>query len=212
MPWDDRIRHRLRLRDLDILTVTIETGSMGKAAARFNMTQPAISKVIADLELVFGARLVERSRRGIEPTPHGLALATRSAAVFDELRQGVQDLDFLSDPTAGEIRVGCTEPVGAAIVSPVIDQLTQEYPRLAFHVTSGDGPLLHRDLAGRKIELAICRVRGPVPPEQSVEPLFQDRLVVAAAMSNSLTHRRRIELKDLAMSLGCYHWIPSSAR
>ena len=47
LPWDDRVRRRLRLRDLDILMAVIEAGSMSKAAARFNMTQPAVTKVIA---------------------------------------------------------------------------------------------------------------------------------------------------------------------
>jgi DNA-binding transcriptional LysR family regulator len=197
MPWDDRIRRRLKLRDLDILMTVIDAGSMGKAAARFNMSQPAVSKLIADLEHLVGARLLERSRRGIEPTPQGLALATRGTAVFDELRQGVQELDFLSDPTSGEVRIGCTEPVGAAIVSPIIKVLSEQYPRMIFHVVAGDGPVLHAALAERKVELAICRVRGPIPPEQSVERLFDDRLVVATARNNPLTSRRRIQLNDL---------------
>ena len=117
MPWDDRIRRRLKLRDLDLLMAVIQAGSMGKAAGRFNMTQPAVSKLIAELEHTFGVRLLDRSRQGVEPTPHGRALVKRGIAVFDELRQGVQELDFLSDPTAGELRIGATEPLAAAIVA-----------------------------------------------------------------------------------------------
>ena len=99
MPWDDRIRRRLRLRDLDILMAVIDAGSMSKAATRFNMSQPAVTKVVADLEQILGARLVNRSRRGVEPTAHGLALVKRGTTVFDELRLGVEVLVFLSDPT-----------------------------------------------------------------------------------------------------------------
>src|SRR5436853_536511 len=95
VPWNDRIRSRLKLRDLDVLMAVIQAGSMGKAAARFNMTQPAVSKIVADLEHTLGVRLLDRSRQGVLPTPHGLALVKRGTAVFDELRQGVQDLDFL---------------------------------------------------------------------------------------------------------------------
>jgi DNA-binding transcriptional LysR family regulator len=91
VPWDDRIRHRLKLRDLDIRTAVVEVGSMGKAAGRFHMAQPTVSKVIADLELTLGVRLLERSRQGAEPTPHGRALIKRGIAIFDELWQGVQD-------------------------------------------------------------------------------------------------------------------------
>lgn len=198
MPWDDRIRRRLRLRDLDILMAVVDAGSMSKAATRFNMSQPAVTKVIADLEQTLGARLVNRSRRGVEPTPHGLALVKRGTAVFDELRHGVEDLDFLSDPTAGEIRIGCPELVASAIVWPVLDHLTQQYPRMTFHVVAADAEALHRVLSDREVELAISRVAGPVSEEHTTEILFHDRLVVATGAKNRLTHRRRIALADLA--------------
>src|SRR5262252_4132124 len=99
MPWNDRTKRRLKLRDLDILTAVIDTGSMGRAAECLNISQPAISKAIAELERALGVRLVDRSRRGIVPTPFGLALKKRSIAIFNDLRQSVQDIDFLSDPT-----------------------------------------------------------------------------------------------------------------
>jgi DNA-binding transcriptional LysR family regulator len=198
LPWDDRIRRRLKLRDLDILMAVIDTGSMGKAAARFNMSQPAVSKVIADLEHVVGARLVERSRKGAEPTRHGLALVKRGKAVFDELQHGVQELDFLSDPTAGEIRIGCTEMVASAIVWPVLDRLSLQYPRMVFHVVAADAPVLHGDLVERKVELAISRIAGPISQEEDAEILFHDRLVVATGVKNPLVRRRRLALADLA--------------
>jgi DNA-binding transcriptional LysR family regulator len=198
MPWDERIRRRLRLRDLDILIAVIDAGSMSKAAVRFNMTQPAVTKVIADLEQALGVRLVDRSRRGVEPTPHGLALAARGTAVFDELRQGVADLDFLSDPTAGEIRLACTEPVAAAIVSPVIDRLTLQYPRMVFYVVPSDVTESYQALAERKVEFIIARITGPISDEHAVEILFHDDLVVATGASNPMTRRRKIALADLA--------------
>jgi DNA-binding transcriptional LysR family regulator len=86
MPWNERTKRRLKLRDLDILTALIETGSMGKAASRLNISQPAVSKAIAELERALGVRLVDRSRRGIMPTPFGLALKKRSVAIFNDLR------------------------------------------------------------------------------------------------------------------------------
>ena len=200
MPWDDRIKRRLKLRDIDILMAVIQAGSMGKAAGRFNMTQPAVSKVIAELEQTLGVQLLDRSRQGVEPTPHGLALTKRGVAIFDELRQGIQDLDFLSDPTAGEIRVACTEPIAAAIVSPVIDRLLQQYPRMTFHVVAGDGALLQRELAERKVELVISRLTltGPIGEEHAIETLFHDPVVVAAGAKHPLTRRRsKIELVEL---------------
>src|SRR5215475_3630673 len=162
VPWDDHIRSRLKLRDLDVLMAVIQAGSMGKAATLFNMTQPAVSKIVAELEHTLGVRLLERSRQGILPTPHGLALVKRGTAVFDELRQGVQDLDFLSDPTAGELRIGATEPLATAVVAPAIDRLFRQYPRMTFHVVTGDTASLYPQLAARNVELIISRITGPV--------------------------------------------------
>jgi DNA-binding transcriptional LysR family regulator len=197
MPWDDRIRRRLKLRDLDILMAVIQAGSMGKAADRFNMTQPAVSKVIAEFEHTLGVRLLDRSRQGVEPTPHGRALAKRGTVVFDELRQGVQDLDFLSDPTAGELRIGSTELLAAAVVAPVIDRLSRQYPRMTFHVVTGDTASLYPQLATRSVELIISRITGPVSEEYSSDILFHDPLVVVAGVSNPLSRRRKIALAEL---------------
>jgi DNA-binding transcriptional LysR family regulator len=197
--WDDRMRRRLRLRDLDVLMSVMQAGSMGRATARLNMSQPAISKAIADLERALGVRLLDRSRQGVEPTPYGRALIKRGIAVFDELRQGVQDIEFLSDPTAGEIRIGSTEVIAAAIVMPVVDRLTQQYPKMAFHVVIGDaGRLyLYPQLAERNIELFMSRIPGPVADEYSAEILFHDTLVVAVGASSPLARRRKIALADL---------------
>src|SRR5262249_25874701 len=111
MPWDDRTKRRLKLRDLDILLAVVETGSMGKAANRLNISQPAVSKAILDLEDAAGASLVERGRSAVIPPPYGVALANRSAAIFNVLRQGFQHIGSLADPTKGDIGIGTPEPV-----------------------------------------------------------------------------------------------------
>ncbi len=197
MPWDDRIRRRLKLRELDIFMTVISAGSMGKAAARLDMAQPAVSKAVADLERTLGVRLLDRSKQGVEPTAHGSALLKRGVAVFDELRQGVHDLDFLSDPTAGELRIGCTDPIAIAIVFPLIARLTLQYPRIVFHVLTRNPPNLGPELAARSIELAISRIIAPAEAGESAEILFQDRVVVATGNKNPLTRRRKITLGDL---------------
>jgi DNA-binding transcriptional LysR family regulator len=197
MPWDDRVRRRFKLRDLDILMAVVDAGSMGKAAARLNMAQPAISKSVADLEQMLGVRLLDRSRQGVEPTAFGVALLKRGMAVFDELRQGFQDVDFLSDPTAGELRLGAPEPVAVAIMAPLVDRLSQQYPRMAFHVVTGVTELLCRELADRKFELMVSRVASKLAEEYSTETLFHDPVVVVAGANSPLTRRRKIGLADL---------------
>jgi DNA-binding transcriptional LysR family regulator len=197
MPWNERTKRRLKLRDLDILATLIDAGSMGKAASRLNVSQPAVSKAIAELESALGVRLVDRGRRGITPTPYGLALQKRSVAIFNDLRQGVQDIDFLSDPTTGEVRIGTTEPVGIAMVAPCIDRLSRKYRRLMFHVIAGDTTRLYQELLERNVEFVVSRMIGVLPDELAAEVLFHDSFAVLASAANPLTRRRKLTLADL---------------
>jgi DNA-binding transcriptional LysR family regulator len=197
MPWNDRARRRFKLRDLDILMEVVDAGSMGKAAIRLNKAQPAVSKAVADLEHVFGVRLLDRSQQGVAPTAFGLALVKRGAAMFDELRQGFEDIDFLADPSAGELRLGATEAVATAIIAPLVDRLSHRYPRMTFHVVTGFTETLCRDLAERKFELVVSRVPGPLADKLQSETLFYDLLAVVAAASNPLTRRREVTLAEL---------------
>src|SRR6266852_178234 len=106
MQLSDRIGRRMKLQDLHVLMTVMQAGSMGKAAQRLNISQPAISRSIAELEHAVGVRLLDRHRQGIEPTEYGRALLDCGVAVFDDLRQGVKNIEFLADPAAGEVRIG----------------------------------------------------------------------------------------------------------
>src|SRR6516162_3431108 len=104
MPLDDQIRRRLKVQNLHILITVVEAGTMGKAAERLNTSQPAISRAIADLERTIGVRLLDRHRQGVEPTEYGRALVDSGSAMFDDLHQGLKKIEFLADPTGGEVR------------------------------------------------------------------------------------------------------------
>src|SRR3954464_9864644 len=195
--WNNRVRRRLRLRDVDILLAVIQTGSMGKAASALNMSQPAVSKAIAYLEHTLGVRLLDRSRQGVEPTPYGRALVKRGVAMFDELRQGVQDIASLTDPAAGEIRMGGSEHTISAIYSPVIHRFSRQYPRMSFHIIVGDLRTMSRELDARHIDFVVSRMYNPPSEEHSVEVLFEDPLVVVTGPNNPLARRRKIEIAEL---------------
>src|ERR1700737_2573695 len=134
MQWDDRIGRRLKLRDLHILMAVVQAGSMAKAGVRLAVSQPAISKAIAEMEHALGVPLLDRSPQGVEPTSYGRAIIRRGAAVFDELRQGIKEIEFLSDPTVGEVRIGTTEPLAAGLITAVIERLWRNSPGIATHV------------------------------------------------------------------------------
>jgi DNA-binding transcriptional LysR family regulator len=197
MPWNNQIKRRLKLKDLDVFMAVAAVGGMGKAAEHLNLSQPAISKAIADLEQTLGVRLLERSRQGVEPTAYGTVLMTRGTAVFDELRQCVGDIDYLSNPTTGELRIGVVEGIASAIVAPLIDRLSAKHPKMTFSVEVAGTAKLCSELSKRSIELAIAKTTGGLPEDQQGETLFTDPLVVVTAATNPLTRRRTIALADL---------------
>jgi len=194
----DRIGRRLKLQDLHILMTVVQAGSMGKAAERLNTVQPAISRSIAELERALGVRLLDRQRQGVEPTEYGRALLDCGVAVFDELRQGVKNIEFLADPAAGDLRIGNALTGAASFVSAAIDRLSRRYPRIIFHLVPAGTDKLHRELSGRNIDVLIARQGDPFTDEQfGYEILYHDSYVVLAGAQNPWARRRRIALAEL---------------
>src|ERR1700716_849569 len=128
--WEHQIGRRLRLRDLFVFFTVVEYGSMAKAGAKLGVSTPSISEVIAALEHALGVRLLDRSPKGVVTTLFGGALLARGRAAFDELRQGVRDIEFLADPHGGEVRIGCPESIAAGLLVPVLEHLSKRYPRV----------------------------------------------------------------------------------
>ena len=116
MQWTDRVGRRVKLRDLHIFLAVVHSGSMAKAAAQLAVSQPVVSKTIAELEHALGVRLFDRTFQGVEPTAYGRAFITCGTAVFDDMRRGVQQIEFLADPTAGRLRVGTATPLVDGLV------------------------------------------------------------------------------------------------
>jgi DNA-binding transcriptional LysR family regulator len=202
MQLSDRIGNRMKLQDLHVLMTVVQAGSMGKAAQILNTTQPNISRSIGELEQALGVRLLDRHRQGIEPTEYGHALLDCGVAVFDDLRQGVKNIAFLADPTAGELRIGTTTFLAASFVSALVDRLSRRYPRIVFHLVTGYTETLHRELAERNVDLLIIRGSGPIAdPRYDFEFLFDDSYVVAAGPQNQWVRRRRIEIAELVNEL-----------
>jgi DNA-binding transcriptional LysR family regulator len=76
------------------------------------------------------------------PTPYGRALIRRSIAAFDELSQGVKDIEFLADPTTGEVRIAAPIATAAAFLAAVIDTLARRHPRVVCHLITGESATL----------------------------------------------------------------------
>jgi DNA-binding transcriptional LysR family regulator len=198
--WESRIGRRLKLRDLHILFAVVQWGSMAKAATHLAMSQPAVSEAIANLEDALRVRLLDRSPRGIEPTLYAHALLKRGHVVFDELRQGIKDIEFLADPTAGEVRIAVGEMLAAGLLPPVIDRLSRHHPRIIIRVLRANTASLEfRELRERKVDLALARVPGTfVADGLDIEVLFDDALRVVVGARSRWARRRKLALSELA--------------
>jgi DNA-binding transcriptional LysR family regulator len=158
--------------------------------------------VIAELEHNIGAKLFDRGRRGVEPTVYAHALLSRSRAAFDELRQGLRDIEFLADAETGEVRIGSTTATTDVLLPPLLHRFSQRYPRVIVHVEEVPRPAM--DVSGlrdRKFDLILGRLMMPVTDpamaDLSIEALFHEQLVIAAGRRNPWARRSEIDLAEL---------------
>jgi len=204
--WESRIGRRVRLRDLHVLSAVVELGSMVKGAAHLGVSQPVVSQAIADLEAAIGHRLLDRNSRGVDPTAYGLALLKHGQMAFDDLRQGIREIEHLASPATGEVWIGCPESLAGAVLPPIIEPLARKHPRAIFHVSQSytlSTQLEFSELRERKLDLVLARLVRPFgeftfEEDLSVEHLFDDDLVVVAGRDSPWARRRKIELKELA--------------
>jgi DNA-binding transcriptional LysR family regulator len=202
---DDQISRRIKLRHLRALIAVAHSGSMARAAEQLSISQPVVSKAIAELEQIVGVALFDRIPHGVTTTLYGRALLNRSAALVDDLKTSVSELRHLADPTRGELRIGCEENLATGLLPTLIDQLSRQYPGLVFELAIGDSPTLQkRDLLGRKVEVAIMRSEVHELDEgleQTV--LYDDQLWVVAGASSPWAARRKVSLADLVQERWC---------
>lgn len=199
MPWNARIQRRLKLKDLNILLSVAQCGSMGKAARQLTLTQPGVSKALADLEHTIGVSLFDRTGQGVEATLYGRALLKWAAAVFDDLRQGINEIDFLNDHRGGEVRIGATEPIVAGLLPAIIAHLSHRYPLISFNVTQIFIIRSYDELRERKIDLMISRIPdNDLADDLDVEILADDPPFIVTGRKNPLLKRRKLTLADLS--------------
>jgi DNA-binding transcriptional LysR family regulator len=130
---------------------------------------------------------------------YGTALLKSGRAAFDEPRQGIKQIESLSDPTSGELRIASPESISSGILGPIIKLMSERYPRVQLSVE----PFLTRarplypQLDGREVDLIFTRSNPRGQNDFSIETLFQDRICLAAAKNGPWASRRRIDLAEL---------------
>ena len=197
--WTDRIGRRVKLRDLHIALAVADAGSMTRAAEELAVSYPVVSKTISELEHTLGVKLFDRSISGVEATHYGRALLKSGTAVFDEMRKGLQQIEFIKQPDAGELRIGSSIVVDAGLLPAILERFSQEFPRAAVHVLPENIAVQQYDnLRDRHVELVLGRLPATMhEPDLVAETLFDEPMMVAAGSESRWAKRRNLILADL---------------
>jgi DNA-binding transcriptional LysR family regulator len=200
MVWDSRIRRRLKLRDLDTFLAVAECRSMAKAAAQLTVSQPAVSNAIAGMEHTLGIKLFDRTAAGVEPTLYGRALLKWAVAVFDDVRQGVKEIDYLADPTTGELRVVANDTIIGGLLPAICEQLSHHNPGITVDVVQASGRArTYREMRERNVDVVLGRVDVEEPADDlEIEILFEEHLFVVAESRSRWARARLIRFSQLA--------------
>jgi DNA-binding transcriptional LysR family regulator len=202
--WEEHVGRRVKLRDLFVFFTVVECGSMAKAGIKLGVSTPSVSAVIAGLEHALGARLLDRSPQGIVMTAYGEALLARARAAFDELRQGIKEIEFIGDPQAGELRIGSPESITAGLLLPILKKLNTAYPRIRYQVLQVQQPTIeYPELRQREVDIVLARwgddpTNGDSSQELATEVLLDDPFFLVASRTSPWARRRKIDLGDLA--------------
>jgi len=190
---------RVRLHDLRTLIAVAQARGMRKASQTLHLSQSAVSRVAGDLEAVLGVRLLERSPRGIEPTPFGEALVRRAKAVFDEVQGALRELDHLATPRVVRCGWAAWRRCTPASLARRCRRCCASIRACASRWGQGRAPdLIGHFLTERLMDFVLARpYRTPLPAGIDGEPLFRDHMHVVVGRSNPLAHRRRVALSDL---------------
>jgi len=200
--WESQIGRRLKLRDLHVFSTVVQRGSMAKAAQHLGVSQPSVSEVIANLEHALGVRLLDRGAQGIEPTIYGGALLKRSVVVFDELKQSIRDIEFLSDATTGEVRIACAQALEYTLLPEIILRFSEQYPRVQVYADLSSNLREFSGLHERKYDCILQRVptsflQQATADDLNWELLLDETVVVAAGVNSPWARRRKIDLAEL---------------
>src|ERR1700760_1409374 len=175
----------VELRHLAALQAVAEEGTFGRAATRLGYAQSAVSQQIATLERIVGNRLVERpgGSRPISLTEAGTVLLRHADGIVARLRAAQADLQALQAGTAGSLRIGTYQSVGARVLPEVMLRFSAAHPQVDVQLSeSEDGALLHQVETG-DLDLTFIQLPLPDGPFEAIELLRDPHMLVVPASS-----------------------------
>jgi DNA-binding transcriptional LysR family regulator len=186
-PARARAQERIRLRHLSCFVAVAQERTLARAAARLHLSQPAVSKTIAELEELAGRRLVERGRSGTQLTPAGEEFLRYAADVTQALDAAAAVLTGTAPPVTPTVRVAALPTVAGGLLAQALARLRERRPHAGVSVWLGDNPELLAALKAGEIDLAVGRMAEPaMMPGISFELLYAESLAVVTGPQHPL--------------------------
>jgi LysR family pca operon transcriptional activator len=200
---------RLKLRHLQCLVAVAEHGSLVRAAAAMSVTQPAVSKMLAQLEDIVGQRLVERTNKGVVLTAAGRMLLRHAGSGLRMLRDGLERIARDHDAAqAPAWRLGALPNVAATVLPSALLRCVESFPHARLRIRSGSNAQLIGLLRQGELDLVVGRLAEPGDMAGlSFEQLYTEILVFAVRNGHPLARRRRLAPAELA---GCRLLLPDA--
>ena len=182
---------------LQAFSTLVRLGSLGRAAAVLNLSQPALSRTIKRLEAKVGAPLFERHSKGMRLTEIGRALAPHAAVLEAEANRAMEEIYALRGLARGTIRVGAVASIACFVLPMAIGNLLTKWPGLKIEVLEGVWDVLAAALMRHEIDLALG-VETPDSDEIVAinDCLWQDLSFVVAGSNHPLRSKRELRLSD----------------
>jgi DNA-binding transcriptional LysR family regulator len=199
-PRETNAASRIRLRHLSCFVVVAQERTLARAAERLHLSQPAVSKTLAELEELAGRRLVERGRAGTQLTPAGEEFLRYAVDVTQALESAAAVLTGAAVPIAPSVRVAALPTVASGLLVDAIARLRERRPHVGVSVRIGDNPELLAWLKSGEIDVAMGRMAEPAMMQGvSFELLYAESLVVVTRTQHPLAIAAGKPLSPLAL-------------
>ena len=194
----DRAITRLKLKQLRLLVAVGDFGSIQHAARELQMSQPAATKLIQDLELDFEVQLFERTNRGVIPTDFGEALIRHGKLIIAQVSNAAQELDDLSEGSSGRVVVGTLLAAAPILLPEAIETVMAERPEVAIKVVEGTNDALMPALYSGEIDMIVGRLPAYRARAKLVqETLFDERILAVVGKQHPLAGKKPVTFRQL---------------
>ena len=190
---------RLKLRQLDLLTQLVEHQSLARAAAAMNVTQPAATKLLREMETTLGVELFERLPRGMRATAFGEIMTRQARTVLAALDRAREEIAVLNEGATGTLAVGSVRGATAALLAPALAALHESRPGIRMSVLVDAAEIVIPRLREARLDVVLGNVPSPLAgPDLVFEPLLDEPLAVVAGLHHPLARKRSLRWKDVA--------------